>query len=160
MQVTICVLVQATLQLTALPVMMSVVQGLPSAQVVGQVAGGSQVSPKSRWPFPQVTGQSLSVSTVQPAGQQPSLWMQERIGVFWHETLQKSGLPLMKSAVQPFPSSQSWGQVAGGSQVSPGPMKPLPQATPISTMPSMCSVRSVQIDCMGSTALNQIMTSA
>ena len=55
-----------------LPVIPSVVQALPSLQEVGQEDGGSQVSPFSTTPLPQVDEQSESVFALHPAGQQPS----------------------------------------------------------------------------------------
>jgi len=58
------------LQFSALPVIMSVVQALPSLHSVGQLP--SQVSPESTMPFPQNAEQSLSPADVHPAGQQPS----------------------------------------------------------------------------------------
>ena len=63
---------QATLQLAALPVRVSVVQALPSLQLVGQLLGGSQVSPGSTTPLSQVAEQSSSSLALQPLGQQPS----------------------------------------------------------------------------------------
>ena len=48
------------------------VQALPSLQVVGQVDPGSQVSPGSTTPLPQLGEQSESVFALHPAGQQPS----------------------------------------------------------------------------------------
>ena len=69
--------VQATLQLALLPVIPSVVQALPSSQLVGQAPGPdaiplSQVSPDSTTPLPQLGEQSESVFALHPAGQQPS----------------------------------------------------------------------------------------
>jgi hypothetical protein len=72
-QVVIGVWRQTASQRAGLPVRRSEVQGSPSsAQVVGQVAGGSQVSPAPIFPSPQTGAQSLSVAAVQPVGQQPS----------------------------------------------------------------------------------------
>ena len=62
---------QATLQLAALPVIVSCVQSLPSSQLAGQLP--SQVSPGSTTPLPQLAEQSLSLPELQPFGQQPSL---------------------------------------------------------------------------------------
>ena len=61
---------QATLQVSALPFFVSMVQALPSLQSAGQ--SPSQVSPSSTTPLPQETEQSLSLLAVQPVGQQPS----------------------------------------------------------------------------------------
>ena len=124
---TMGVCVQAALQVAALPVITSAVQGLPSLQVVGQVAGGSQVSPGSTTPLPQVELQSLSLLCVHPLGQQLSLLMQPTTGVWLHTTLQLAGLPTIESGVQALPSLQVVGQLAGGSQVSGGSTTPLPQ---------------------------------
>jgi len=63
---------QSKLQVAALPVGVSIVQGSPSSQLVGQLEGGSQVSPGSTTPSPQLAEQSLSLACVQPGGQQPS----------------------------------------------------------------------------------------
>jgi hypothetical protein len=68
---------QATLQLAALPVSESIVQAFPSLQVVGQgTAGGSHVSPASTAPLPHFAEQSLSLLWLQPVGQQPSSLVQ------------------------------------------------------------------------------------
>jgi len=61
---------QATLQLAALPVIVSMVQAFWSSQVVGQLP--SQVSPGSTTPLPQLAEQSLSLPLLQFGGQQPS----------------------------------------------------------------------------------------
>jgi hypothetical protein len=72
----ICRWTQAASQAT--PVSKSVVQALPSSQVLGQLPspGGeiptSQASPASRTPSPQATGQSVSTALKPPGGQQPS----------------------------------------------------------------------------------------
>ena len=71
-QAVIAVCEQATLQLAALPVIVSVVQTSPSLQFCGQLPTGSQVSPLSRTPLPQVREQSVSVLASQAEGQQPS----------------------------------------------------------------------------------------
>ena len=80
-QVKIVVCPQATLQFMALPVRESMVQAMPSLQLVGHVLGGSQVSPGSRTPLPHMDEQSLSLRLVQPPGQQPSPPAQLTIGV-------------------------------------------------------------------------------
>lgn len=59
-------------QAAAVPERVSEVQVSPSSQVVGQLDGGSQVSPTSLVPLPQVAEQSLSLLLVQLAGQHPS----------------------------------------------------------------------------------------
>jgi hypothetical protein len=57
------------------------VHALPSVQEVGQDEAGSQVSPGSTMPLPQVGEQSESVLAVHPAGQQPSPGRQAEMGV-------------------------------------------------------------------------------
>ena len=116
-------LVQATLQLAALPVMVSSVQSLPSLQVVGQ--SPSQVSPGSSTSLPQLTEQSVSLLASQPGAQQPSPSTQAVIAWWAQVTLQFSALPVMASWVQALPSLQSAGQLP--SQVSPSSSMPLPQ---------------------------------
>ena len=67
------------LQLAELPVSVSRVHELPSLQEVGQLPGGSQVSPGSRTEFPQLAEQSLSVVASHPLGQlQSPLWRLSR----------------------------------------------------------------------------------
>ena len=80
-QLTMAVLLQAALQLAALPVMVSTVQPSPSSQLVGQLACGSHVSPGSTTPLPQLCEQSSSSAGLQPAGQQPSPLAHDTIGV-------------------------------------------------------------------------------
>jgi hypothetical protein len=69
---------QVRLQLSALPWAMSSVQGSPSAHDVGQapawpaVMPRSQVSARSRTPFPQRGAQSESLFALHPAAQHPS----------------------------------------------------------------------------------------
>ncbi len=120
---------QAALQLSALPESIPLVQTLPSLQLAGQVSGGSQVSPVSTKPSPQLEEQSLSVAGVQPGGQQPSSWSHSVMMLKLQLTLQLSALPVMISTVQATRSSQVVGQVPGGSQVSPYSMALLPQLT-------------------------------
>src|SRR5438477_545644 len=86
-----------------LPVVVSTVHALPSLQLAGHVPGGSQVSPGSMTPLPQLAEQSESVFALQPAGQQPS-----------------------PAAHAVMPSLQLAGHDEGGSQVSPGSITPLP----------------------------------
>jgi hypothetical protein len=121
---------QAALQLAALPVSVSVVHELPSSHEVGQDEGGSQVSPGSSTPLPQLAGQSLSEFASQPAGQQPSPAVQVVIGVEVHWASQLAALPVSVSVVQALPSSQDVGQEDGGSQVSPDSTTPLPHWGP------------------------------
>ena len=62
------------------------VQELPSSQEVGQEDGGSQVSPVSTAPLPQVGEQSRSVLALHPAGQQPSLATELQPLLVWVQT--------------------------------------------------------------------------
>ena len=70
------------------------VQVLSSSQLVRQVAGGSQVSPGSTTPLPQVGEQSESVLALHPAGQQPSPEVQVVMDVWLQATLQFALLPV------------------------------------------------------------------
>jgi hypothetical protein len=121
--------VQATLQLAALPVMVSIVHALLSSQVVGHVLGGSQVSPAEITPSPHLGEQSLSLPMLQPAGQQPSSFAQAVIGSWVQATLQVAAVPVMMSLVHATPSSQLVGHVLGRSQVSGNVTTPSPHAT-------------------------------
>jgi hypothetical protein len=121
------VLEQSTLQLAALPVSSSVVQASLSSQSLGQEVGGSQVSPASTTPSPQVDEQSASTVSSQPAGQQPSPSAHPEMGAELQAALQLAALPVNVSRVQSLLSSQSVGQEAGGSQVSPGSTMLFPQ---------------------------------
>src|SRR5690348_12318623 len=72
-QVRIGMCSHLTLQAFGSPESFSAVQGSPSsAQVVGQLLGGSQVSDISTRPLGQTGTQSESVAPVQPVGQQRS----------------------------------------------------------------------------------------
>jgi hypothetical protein len=94
-QVLIVVWLQATLQLALLPVIRSMVQALLSLQEVGQEDFGSQVSPVSTAPLPQVGEQSESVLALHPAGQQPSPETQVLMAVWLQATLQLALLPVV-----------------------------------------------------------------
>ena len=83
------------MQLARLPVIWSMVQELLSLQVVGQEVAGSQVSPFSTTPLPQLGEQSESVLAVQPAGQQPSPATQAVMAVWLQATLQLALLPVI-----------------------------------------------------------------
>jgi hypothetical protein len=119
--------VQRALQFAALPTSTLLVQAIPSSQLVGQLPGGSQVSPGSTAPLPQLTEQSVSFRDVHPDGQQPSPPPQAVIAGYVHRAVQSAALPTSTSLVQTFPSSQLVGQLPGGSQVSPGSTTPLSQ---------------------------------
>src|SRR5262245_50360673 len=75
---------QAMLHVAALPVLVSVVHAFPSLQLEGQDEGGSQVSPASTTPLPQLAEQSESVFALHPAGQQPSPAAQAVIATWLH----------------------------------------------------------------------------
>jgi hypothetical protein len=116
-----------TLQFSAEPSCVSIVQSLKSSQIAGHVNGGSQVSPFSTSPLPQVAEQSSSVLDEQPLAQQPSRSPHSTIGVWTQVTLQLVGLPRRLSSVQLLESLQVVGHSLGGSQVSPNSIDPLPQ---------------------------------
>jgi hypothetical protein len=123
-----CVVEQRALQVAADPVNVFTSQHCPGVQAVGQVPGGSQVSPAvgSTTPSPQ-PAQSVSFCAVQPTGQHLSFPALEHVfGVALHTTLQVVAVPVCVSAVQSFWSSQT-GHDPGGSHVSPISMRPLPQ---------------------------------
>jgi hypothetical protein len=72
------------------------VQALPSSQEAGQEDGGSQVSPASTAPFPQVGEQSESVLALHAAGQQLSFGPTLQALMVWvHATLHLAGLPVI-----------------------------------------------------------------
>jgi hypothetical protein len=81
MQLVMSAKLHATLQLAMLPTLVSVVHAVPSLQSVGQKVVGSQVSPTSVTPLPQLDVQSASDAASQPAGQQPSPFTQALISV-------------------------------------------------------------------------------
>ncbi len=109
---------------------MSTVQASPSSQSEGQLEGGSQVSPDSTAPLPQLAEQSSSLFALQSAGQQPSPAAQVVIIACVQAASQLSALPVRASLVQLLPSSQLVGQLEGGSQVSPRETRPSPQRAP------------------------------
>jgi len=83
---------------------------LPAQQIFPEVQSQSlehelHVSPDSQTPFPQLTEQSLSVTELQPEGQQPSPLKQDVIVVCAHDAEQVPAL-LQESSVQVFPSLQ------------------------------------------------------
>ena len=83
------------MQFDALPVIESRVHAFPSLHVVGHDAGGSQVSPASTTPLPQLTEQSSSLVESQPLGQQPSPEMHALMEVWLQATLQLLELPVI-----------------------------------------------------------------
>jgi len=123
-----------TLQLAASPVSCSAVQGSPSSgQEVGQVLGGSQVSPAPMRPSVQRGAQSRSLALEQPGGQQPSPAMQAVTGWWTHVRVQPSVEPDATSTVQALASSQVprqapwWPAVIARSQFSSASTTPFPQ---------------------------------
>jgi hypothetical protein len=66
---------------------------LESSQLVGQLVAGSQVSPASTTPLPQLAEQSESPE-LQPTGQQPSPLTHVLMAVLLHATLQLAALPV------------------------------------------------------------------
>ena len=68
---------------------------MPSEQEVGHEDAGSQVSPPSTTPLPQVGEQSESVFALHPAGQQPSPEIQVIIAVWLQVTSQLALLPVI-----------------------------------------------------------------
>jgi hypothetical protein len=114
-------------QLAALPVKWSMVQALPSLQLVGHVDGKSQVSPTSTTPFPQLGEQSLSLLALHPGAQHPSPDLHSVMGEKLHAAEQLVALPVSESMVQALPSLQLVGHVEGKSQVSPVSTTPFPQ---------------------------------
>jgi hypothetical protein len=108
---------QWAVQSVALPASFCLVQ--PSgAHVVGHWPGGSQLSPASTTPLPQVAGQSLSLLALQPGGQQPSPPMHVVCSrSFTHWAVQVPGLATRRSM---HPSgAHDCGQLSSGSQTSP-----------------------------------------
>jgi hypothetical protein len=123
-QAVMAVWVQTRVQVALLPLAVtSVVQALPSLQLVGQ---GSQVSPFSTTPLPHFGVQSESLLALHPVGQQPSPPIQAVMAVWVQATLQVALPPVIWSVVQALLSLQEVGQEDFGSQVSPFSTTPLP----------------------------------
>ncbi len=116
------------LQAAALPMLVLVVQGSESVQLGHGMPGGSQVSAPSIRPLPH-PAQSLSVAAVQFMAQQPSPPTHSLMVCVVQAKLQFAALPIEPLIVQAFVSVQELGagQELGGSQVSPGSGRPLPQ---------------------------------
>ena len=87
------------MQAATLPLSTSAVQASPSLQLFGQFAGGSQVSPDSTTPFPQLGEQSVSVREVHPAGQHPSPPRHIVTSEWLQAAEQLAALPVMTSVV-------------------------------------------------------------
>ena len=97
-QVAMVVWVQAAVHLALLPVSPSMVQALLSLQEarVGHDDGGSQVSPVSTAPLPQVGEQSRSVLALHPTGQHLSVEAKLQPLLVWvHTTLHLALLPVI-----------------------------------------------------------------
>jgi hypothetical protein len=133
-----CVVEQRALQVFGDPVNVFTSQHCPGAHAVGQLAGGSHVSPAvgSIIPSPQ-PAQSESFCAVHPSGQHLSLPALEHVFcVFWQRTSHVAALPVCESVVQSFWSSHV-GHDPGGSHVSPASIRPLPhpaQSTSVSAV--------------------------
>jgi hypothetical protein len=127
----ICVFVHAELQVLAAPVRTSVVQALPSLQLVMQLLDGSQVSPGSFTLFPHAGMQSTSLLALQPGAQHVSARLVSHtvIAVFAQVTLHAAAVPVSTSVVQALPSLQVVLHLVAlvSSQVSPESNTPLPQ---------------------------------
>lgn len=121
--------VQLSVQDAALPAVPSMVHALESLQLsIWHMLGGSQVSPPSRVPLPQVGEQSLSVLALQPGGQQLSPFSQAVMVWCAQADVQLAGLPVGVSRVHATPSLQLIiAHALGGSQVSPASTIRLPQ---------------------------------
>lgn len=124
---------QAALQVAADPTSWSTVQGSPSsAQLVGQVDAGSQVSPAWTWRSPQTPPQSLSLAAVHPAGQHRSPPAQAVTGTCEQARVQPSVVPRAKSSVHGSLSAHEAGHapacpaVIPLSQTSGGSRTPFP----------------------------------
>jgi hypothetical protein len=99
-----CVVEQRALHVAAEPVSVITSQHWVGMHAVGQVVGGSHVSPAvvSTMPSPQ-PAQSESVCAVQPVGQHLSLPAVEQVLALWlHTTLHVEALPVWVSVVQSF----------------------------------------------------------
>jgi hypothetical protein len=62
---------------------------------VGHEVAGSQVSPASKTPLPQLAEQSVSSAEVHPTGQHPSPPTHVLMAVWLHATLQLATLPVI-----------------------------------------------------------------
>jgi hypothetical protein len=136
-----CVVEHLALHVAGEPVNVFTSQHCPGVHPVGQLAGGSHVSPDdtSTTPSPH-PAQSESFCAVQSSGQHLSLPAVEHVfGVCRHLTSHVAALPVCVSVVQSFWSSHV-GQEPGGSQVSPPSSRPLPHPG------QSTSVSGVQLD--------------
>ena len=118
------------------PMSFSRVQTSPSSgQVVGQLPGGSQVSPIPMRRSLQAGAQSLSVSAVHPEGQQPSPVRHPVMRTCEQVRVHASTDPSARSTVHASRSSHERGQAPGlpavirRSQLSVPPTTPSPQMT-------------------------------
>jgi hypothetical protein len=107
---------QRAVQVAAVPVSFCFVHPI-GGQLVGQLLGGSQVSPASVAPLPQAGLQSLSFVALQPEGQQPSPPTHAVcVPLSTHWAWQVPGLASLRS-VQPM-GGHDVGHFPSGSQVS------------------------------------------
>jgi hypothetical protein len=127
---------QKVLHWPGVPMSFSRVHTSPSSgQVVGQLAGGSQVSPIPMRPSLHTGAQSLSVSAVHPEGQQPSPARHPVMRTCEQLRVHASTEPLVTSTVHASRSSHELGHAPGfpavirRSQVSALPTTPSPQMT-------------------------------
>jgi hypothetical protein len=118
---------QCAVQSAAVPVSFRFVQPM-AGQVVGQLPGGSQLSPASSTPLPQAATQSLSLVALQPGGQQPSPLM--HVVCRWSLTQVAMHVPGLATRRSMHPTgAHADGQVESGSHTSPhaASTMPLPQ---------------------------------
>jgi hypothetical protein len=111
---------------------------------IGHEESGSQVSPDSTTPLPQLAGQStsrLASDVLQPGGQQPSAVVPlHAFCVVVHLKLQVAGDPEGVTTSQQFgPGAQELGHVEGGSHVSPAvvSMNPSPHPAQSESLPAV-----------------------
>jgi hypothetical protein len=127
---------QKALHWLGVPTSFSRVHASPSSgQMVGQLPGGSHVSPIPTRPSLHAGAQSPSVSAVHPDGQQPSPARHPVMRMCEQLRVQASTEPPATSTVHASRSSHELGQAPGlpavirRSQVSKAPTTPSPQMT-------------------------------
>ena len=124
---TVCTVssTQRAVHWLAVPVSFWRVQPI-GGQLVGQLEGGSQFSPVSIAPLPQLGWQSLSLVALQPEGQQLSPpWHSVWVPLATHWAWQVPALTSLRR-LQPT-AGHDVGQLLSGSQVSPASTVLLPQ---------------------------------
>ena len=120
--------VHIALQRSVEPTATSDVHASASSQVAGQLP--SQVSPRSTMRLPHTGWQSESLFALAPGGQQPSPLFDAVMAICVHATLHCSGVPVITSSVQAFPSSHELGHGLSlllGSHSSGASTTPSPQ---------------------------------